>query len=269
MLILRANLDDLEVITASSADIEVNISAIIANSSTPPAVDSIMNLGTLASITSNTTTPVVDTSAITDGYNVNVKDMSLFNNHATQSCVTTVQSNDGTRTTVLAKVTLLAGEMLKLTQTGVWLHYDVNGGIYPSVGNAASQAEMEAGTATDRYVTPQGVNWHPGTCKAWGKHANSGTVPQMTATWNTTSVTDNGVNRIAPVIATDFSSANYAISCMAEAATTTYSATTTSLITCIRTATPTVTTFEINVLEIDIGSATDAAAWYWTAHGDQ
>ena len=207
MLILRANLDDLEVITSAIADIEVNISAIIANSSTPPAVDSIMNLGTLASITSATTTQVVDTSAITDTYNVNIKDMSLYNDHGSTSCVCTVQTNDGTRTTVVAKATLLAGEMLKLTQTGVWLHYDVNGGIYPSVGNAASQAEMEAGAATDRYVTPQGVKWHPAAAKCWGEFtANSTTV---LLSYNIDSVADTATGAMTVTITTDFSSANW------------------------------------------------------------
>lgn len=269
MLILRANTDDLRVITSAAADIEVHLSAMQADASTPPVVQPLPNLGPLASITTATTTPVLDTSGITSGHVVNVKHMNIYNNHASQACVVTVDVDDGTLNTVLAEVNLLAGESLVFTQGGVWIHYDSNGGVYPSVGNAASQAEMEAGTATDRYVTPQGVNWHPGAAKAWAKHAVSGGVPQNTASWNLTSVTDSGVSRVTPVIATDFSTANYCIQATAEAATTTYSATTTCLICVVRNATPTATQFTLDLLEIDIGQATDPAAWYWAAFGDQ
>jgi len=271
VLILRANTDDINVVTGSAADIEVHLSAMQADASTPPVVQPLPNLGPLASITTATTTMILDTSGITSGHVVNVKHISIYNNHASQASTVRVEVADGTDTTVLAgmNVNLLAGESLVLTEGGVALHYDSNGGLYPSVGNRASQAEMEAGTATDKYVTPQGMNWHPGVNKAWGKHAISGAVPQMTATWNVTSVTDSGVSRVTPVIATDFSSANYSISACAEAATTTYSATTTCLICVVRNATPSVTQFTLDLLEIDIGQATDPAAWYWSALGDQ
>jgi hypothetical protein len=91
----------------------------------------------------------------------------------------------------------------------------------------------------------------------------------MTVTWNVTSVTDSAVSRVTPVIATDFSSVNYSVNATAEAATTTYSATTTCLICIIRNATQTATQFSIDLLEIDIGQATDPAAWHWQAFGDQ
>ena len=271
MLLIHGNTDIIRVVTGSAADIEPNISVMQVDGASPPVVQIIsasLN-GPRASITTATTTTVIDATGITNGHVLNWKHGSFYNNHATQATTLRVEHNDGTVTSILANVNLLAGETLVFTQGGVWLHYDSNGAVYPSVGNAASQAEMEAGTATDKFVTPQGVNWHPGVCKAWGKHAVSGAVPQMTATWNVTSVTDSGVSRVTPVIATDFSSANYAISANAEAATTTYSATTTCLICIIRNATPSVTQFTIDLLEIDIGQATDPAAWYWSAFGDQ
>jgi hypothetical protein len=267
MLILHATTDIIRVVTGSAADVEPAVSVMETDNATPPVVQDIPNLGPLASITTATTTTIVDCT--TANRRRNVKHISLYNNHASQATTCRVEFSDGTLVSVLANVNLLAGEMLVLTQGGVWLHYDSNGGLYPSVGNAASRAEMEAGTATDKYVTPQDMNWHPGVCKAWGKHAVSGAVPQMTATWNVTSVTDSGVSRVTPVIATDFSSANYSISANAEAATTTYSATTTCLICVIRNATPSVTQFTLDLLEIDIGQATDPAAWYWQAFGDQ
>jgi hypothetical protein len=128
---------------------------------------------------------------------------------------------------------------------------------------------MEAGTATDRFVTPQGVNWHPGVVKAWAKHAVSGGVPQMTVSWNVTSVTDSGACRAAPVIATDFSSANYAILYGFECNTTTYSATTVALIQTVRNGTQAAGGFTMDLLEIDIGQTTDPASWHWAALGDQ
>lgn len=257
----------LRVITSASSDIEVTASVIAVSTATPPVVDgSALVPVVIASITTNTTTTIVTGAASTIK---RVMEMTLRNNHASTSNDITITREDGTNTNSVVKVTLLAGEWLTYNGAGSWLHYDSNGGLYPSVGNAATQAEMEAGTATNKYVTPQGVNWHPGVAKAWGKHANSGAVPQMTATWNVTSVTDSAPCRATPVIATDFSSANYSIAAMVEPATTTYSATTTSLITVIRNATPAAGTFTIDILEIDIGQATDPAAWYWAAWGDQ
>lgn len=209
MLILRANLDDLRITTESAADIEVHLSTMLADASTPPVIQPPPNLGPLASITTATgPSIIIDTSGITDTYILNLKHANIYNNHATQACVVTIDVNDGTVTVVLQKVNLLAGETLVFTQGGLWVHYDSNGGVYPSVGNAASQAEMEAGTATDKYVTPQGMNWHPGVAKCWGKAVGAGT--SLSANWNIASVADTGTGRLGWTIGTDFSSVNWA-----------------------------------------------------------
>jgi hypothetical protein len=268
MLLLRANTDDLEVVTGSAADIEVHISAITATNASPPVIDSFPNLGPLASITTATTTQVVDTSAITSGYVVNIKNFSAFNNHASNSSAFTVQVNDGTNVTVKAKVTLLAGESLVLSQTGVWLHYDANGAPYPSIGNAASQAEMEAGTATDKYVTPQGVNWHPGACKCWGKAVGAGT--SLTVNWNVASIADTGTGRLGVTIGTDFSSANYAIVASLERTVTALTATGVEDH-AIRNASPAAGSFEIESYDHTaiLFAAQDPANYFWQCHGDQ
>jgi len=221
MLILRANLDDLEVVTGSAADIEVHLSAMQADASTPPIVQPAPNLGPLASITTATTTQILDTSGITSGHIVNVKGLSIFNNHASQACQVTVQVNDGTVVTILAgmDVNLLAGESLLLTQGGVAIHYDVNGGVYPSVGNAASQAEMEAGTATDKYVSPGVMKFHPGVCKARGKFGVTGNTIEG---WNVDSPTDNGTGDITVNVTTDLSTANGTAQVTVEMTATTY-----------------------------------------------
>jgi hypothetical protein len=220
----------------------------------------------IASITGTTTTTIVTGAA---SLIKRVMEMTLRNNHASTSCDVTITREDGTNTNTVVKVTLLAGEWLTYNGASSWLHYDSNGGLYPSVGNSATQAEMEAGTSTSKYVTPQGVNWHPGVAKAWAKSLVTATVPQMTVTWNITSITDSAVCRVAPVIATDFSSANYAIMYGFECNTTTYSATTTALIQCVRNATQAVGGFTMDLVEIDIGQTTDPAAWHWVCFGDQ
>lgn len=265
MLIVGPSISDkVQIVTSAAADIESTIHWISVDTSTPPVVQDV-DSSTLASITTATTTDALVGAASTKK---RVGWWSLRNNHGSTSCDVTIRAVDGTNTVDIIKCTLLAGEALHFTGS-TWIHYDTNGGMYPSVGNAASQAEMEAGTATDKYVTPQGANWHPGVAKAWAKHAVSGGVPQMTVTWNVTSVTDSAVCRVAPVIATDFSSANYVINYGFECNTTTYSATTTALIQTIRNATQAVGGFTIDLVEIDIGQTTDPAAWHWVAFGDQ
>lgn len=269
MLLLRANLDDLELVTASGgASIKYHFSAVTANSSSPPAVDSFPNLGPAAAITTATTTQVIDTSGITSGYNVNVKAGFVRNDHASASDTVTMQVNDGTNTSVIIKVLLLAGELLVLTQNGMWLHYDSNGAIYPSVGNAASQAEMEAGTATDRYVTPQGVNWHPGVCKAWGKAVGNGT--SLTVNWNISSISDTATGRLGVNIGTDFSSANYSITASLERSVTSLTATGVEDH-AIRNASPAAGSFEIESYDQTaiLFAAQDPSNYFWACHGDQ
>jgi len=267
MLVGPTTNDIIQIVTSAAADIEVSGSLIAISTASPPVVDgSVTRPIVLASITTATTTALLTGAA---SLIKRLMEACLRNNHGSTSCDVTIQRTDGTNTDTVLKVTLLAGESLVYNGAGSWLHYDSNGGLYPSVGNAATQAEMEAGTATNKYVTPLGVNWHPGVCKAWAKHLVTATVPQMTVSWNVTSVTDSGVSRVSPVIATDFSSANYAVTVTAEAATTTYSATTTCLIAVIRNATQAAGGFTIDLLEIDIGQATDPSAWHWMAFGDQ
>jgi hypothetical protein len=273
MLLLRATTDLLQVDTGSAASIEVVRAALIADNAAPPAIKAIPDLGPMDAITQATTTTVVDTSAGTSGDHWNVKDLSFYNGHASQSTTLKVKIADNslspTRFVTLWNGTLLAGETLKLDETGMWTLYDSNGNVKAAAFPAATQADMEAGTSNSVSVTPQNINWHPGVAKAWAKHAVSGGVPQMSASWNVTSVTDSAVCRAAPVIATDFSSANYVVLYGFECNTTTYSATTTALIQTVRNATQAAGGFTMDLLEIDIGQTTDPASWHWVAFGDQ
>ena len=88
-----------------------------------------------------------------------------------------------------------------------------NGSGAPSFQNvavtAATQAEMEAATSNSVAASPLNTKWHPGVAKVWIKAAADGT--SISASYNVTSITDDGTGSITVTIATDFSSANYAI----------------------------------------------------------
>lgn len=267
MLILRGNTDKLQLVTGSAVDIEVHASVMQADNAAPPVVQALPNFGPRASITTATTTDIVDATGLTSGHVYNVKTLTAYNNHASTSSVVTMQVTDGTDTTVLAKVTLLAGESLVLDESGRWFHLDANGGEYPSVGNAATQAEMEAGTATDKYVTPQGVNWHPGVNKAWLK---AGITGNLLASWNITSLTDTGTGVLTITIATDFSSVDYCVNVSVEATATTWAVANTRE--ChIRSATMAVGSVAVDCVDNTATTSLvkDPTSWHVSMLGDQ
>jgi hypothetical protein len=68
---------------------------------------------------------------------------------------------------------------------------------------------MEAATSNTVFATPLNLNWHPGVAKVWLRAAANGT--SISASYNVTSITDNGPGSITVTIDTDFSSANYVI----------------------------------------------------------
>lgn len=77
----------------------------------------------------------------------------------------------------------------------------------------ATQAEMETGTATDKIVTPGQQHFHPSAAKAWVKW--NGTNSTIDASYNMTSITDNGTGDFTLNWATDFASADYAACALA------------------------------------------------------
>lgn len=217
MLILRATTDLLRVITGlGGASIECHVSAIEVNSATPPVVQDLRRVNT-AAITTATTTTILDCP--TSGNRCRVMYASIRNDHASASETVEVVHSDGTNVETIIKATLLAGESLIYNGAGTWLHYDANGALYPAVGNAATQSDMEGGTATDKYVTPNAMKWHPGVAKFWGKFGVTG---NTIAGWNVDSPTDNGTGDITVNITTDFSSANWCAAVAVEMTATTY-----------------------------------------------
>jgi hypothetical protein len=188
------------------------------------------------------------------------------NEHASATETVTIQYTDGTDTTIMAKAVLLAGEWLQWTG-GAWIHYDANGGMYPSVGNAATQAEMEGGTATNKYVTPEGMNWHPGVAKAWVK---AGVTGNILASWNITSLTDTGTGVLTITIATDFSSVEYCAQVSVEATATTWAVANTRE--ChIRSATIAVGSIAVDCVDNTATTSLvkDPTTWHVVMFGDQ
>jgi hypothetical protein len=204
MLALEAGTGNLiRAVTGSAADVEISISYVDYNSST--AVISGLNGDSPTNITTATTTTIVTGAASTIR---TIKGMSYYNRSATSTTLR-IEQTDGTVVEGLINCTLLQDETLVFTESGFWIHYDSNGAPYPSVGNVASQAEQEAGTATDKYVSPGRQHFHPSACKAW---VTAGTTGNILASYNITSLTDTGTGDIAVTIANDFSSALYAVS---------------------------------------------------------
>ena len=77
----------------------------------------------------------------------------------------------------------------------------------------ALQADMETGTSTSKIVTPEMLNFHKATCKAWCYVTVSGSTHTKATDHNVTSITDNGVGDITVNLTTAFSSADYVAIC--------------------------------------------------------
>lgn len=75
----------------------------------------------------------------------------------------------------------------------------------------ATQAQQEAGTSNVVATTPGRQHNHPSAAKAWGTVIVSGGSPSLTANYNVTSITDNGVGDFTANLTTAMSSTNYAV----------------------------------------------------------
>ena len=76
-------------------------------------------------------------------------------------------------------------------------------------GTAATQADQETATSTVTYVSPGRQQYHPSAAKAWVRYAHSAGTPTITASYNVTSLTDNGSGDTTINFTTAFSSASY------------------------------------------------------------
>jgi len=216
MLLLTSTSDIIRVVTdVGSTDIEVHASWAL----NAAGVVSVGRENT-ASITTATTTTVVAAPG-SASQEKNVKHLSFRNNSVT-STIITVEHFDGTTAETLWKCTLLAEESAVFDATGRWTHYDSNGGECVQDANFATAAQMETGTSLVTLVAPGRQHRHPGHPKVWCK---VGVVADISGAYNMTSVTDTGAGRATFNIATDFSSANYALIATIEKVNTTLTVT--------------------------------------------
>lgn len=127
MLLLTSTSDLLRVVTGSAAQIEVHASYIDRNGATDTP-----GRNNPPHITTATTTTVVGSPAASTSRNV--KHLNITNDHASQSCVVTVEHTDGTTVIELMSFTLLPGENMIFNEQGRWVHRDANGAEYPPAG---------------------------------------------------------------------------------------------------------------------------------------
>lgn len=98
-----------------------------------------------------------------------------------------------------------------------WVEIGAGGGFPPTADDdtegtleTASASEMEAGTATDKIVTPGRQHRHLSAAKVWVKFNGTGTVA-INDSYNVSSITDGGTGIYTVNFSTAFSSANYSL----------------------------------------------------------
>jgi hypothetical protein len=125
-------------------------------------------------------------------------------------------------------------------------------------GTAGTQADQESASSTLVYVSPGRQQYHPSSCKAWGKCTQSGTMT-LNAGYNVSSVTDSGVGWTVWNYTVAFSSASYGVSTGTENTLAQYDRTVISTM-----ATSSVTQFSLN----NANTLQDGVI-YFSAFGDQ
>lgn len=141
MLILGSAVTDLLRITPASAGaIAVHVSYVEIDTSAPPVVQD-ANRSNIASITGATTTTILAGAA---SRKRNIKHLNVRNTHATVSNFVTIFHTDGTNSEDLIAATLLPGETLTFNQSGVWVHYDVDGCLKPAAAKLDAKLRVTA-----------------------------------------------------------------------------------------------------------------------------
>lgn len=124
---------------------------------------------------------------------------------------------------------------------------------------------MESASSTTVAVTPGRQQYHPSAAKFWVYFSGTGT-PAIQASYNMTSITDNGVGYYTINIGTDFSSGNYALTGGAEKLSGASSATTLTGV-CFAPAFQ-AGDFGIQVYDLN-GTLVDSARVFCIGYGDQ
>ena len=146
MINLASTSDLIQVVTSHAAQIEVHASWVDLNGTTvtPGRTNT-------PHITTATTTTIVASPASSTVRNV--KHLNITNDHASQSCIVTVEHTDGTTVVEMMSYALLPGENMILNEDGTWRHRDAQGAEYPPAGlgsyNGRTIGFMKTGTAAD------------------------------------------------------------------------------------------------------------------------
>ena len=261
-MILAATTQTLEIdlagaITTNNLPVSVEFTDITAAAFTPGHQDAISNGTTAVTILA---APGVSTYRA-------VKHINVYNDDTVAATVWIVFNNNATLRRLCA-VTLQPGQTLTWSAEQGWKVLGALAASDTAAGiiEIAVQAEMEAGTDVLRAVTPGRLHFHPAACKCWGMAAGAGT---LTTSYNTTSITDTGTGRLGVTIATDFSSANYAIMAQIQRGVT--ALTVADVEQCaIRNVSQTAGVFEIESYDHTATTlvADDPAQYYWDCYGD-
>ncbi len=192
MIILASTSDLIRVVTSHAAQVEVHASFVDLSGTTvtPGRTNTLITTATTATIVAS---PAASTVR-------NIKHLNITNDHASQSCIVTVEHSDGTTIIELMSFTLLPGENMIFNEEGRWAHRDAQGAEYPPAGLGAytgnSISFMKTGTAADTvgywYSTFKDAGfpgaWAPGTPGVNGRvtdgtqSADYGCVPIPNAT---------------------------------------------------------------------------------------
>jgi hypothetical protein len=168
MINLASTSDLIQVVTSHAAQVEVHASWVDLNGTTvtPGRTNT-------PAITTATTTTVAGSPAASTVRNI--KHLNITNDHASQSCIVTVEHTDGTTVVELMSFTLLPGENMIFNEEGRWVHRDAQGAEYAAAGlgsyNGRTVGFMKSGTAADAigywYCTSKDAGfpgaWAPGT----------------------------------------------------------------------------------------------------------
>lgn len=148
MINLTSTSDLIRVVTSAVAQIEVHASWVDVTDATGEVALGRQNT---PYITTATTTTVVPSPGV--GVRRNMKHLNITNDHASASCVVTVDHTDGTTAIELISFTLLPGENMLFNEEGRWSHRDAQGAEYPPAGlgayNGFSVGLMKSTTGAD------------------------------------------------------------------------------------------------------------------------
>lgn len=124
MLLLTSTSDKIQVITGTAgASVDVHASWVDNSSGTiTPGRSNVVGIATA------TTTDVVASPG--SGVQRNVKSLFITNTSSSTTTQVTVIHTDGTNVSDLMGVSLMPGENLAFSETGMWTHFDANGAQY-------------------------------------------------------------------------------------------------------------------------------------------